>query len=75
RFEPYFKGDYIREVAIKTPIPAKEIINKLINKNNILAGIDVGRFYDEMDDCILLSVTEKRTEDEIESLIKALKEI
>lgn len=73
-FEPYFKGDYIREVAIKTPLPAKELIDKLIAKNSILPGIDAGRFYDGMDDCLLLSVTEKRTEAEIESLIIALKE-
>ncbi len=73
-YEPYFDGPYIREVAIKTPVPAKEIIDKLIYKNNILPGIDVGRFYDGMENCLLLSATEKRTESEIESLVKALKE-
>lgn len=73
-FEPYFNGDYIRETAIKTPAPAKEIINKLIEKNKILPGIDAGKFYDGLDDCLLLSVTEKRTEIEIEALVKALKE-
>lgn len=73
-YGPYFDGDYIREIAIKTPVPAKEIINILIEKNNILPGIDMGRFYDGMDDCLLLSATEKRTNAEIESLVKALEE-
>ncbi len=73
-YESYFDGPYIREVAIKTPVPAKEIIDKLIYQNNILPGIDVGRFYDGMENCLLLSATEKRTDTEIESLVKALKE-
>jgi len=74
RFEPYFEGGYIREVAIKTPVPVKEIIDRLTEKYSILPGIDAGRFYDGLDDCLLMSVTEKRTDGEIESLIKALKE-
>ncbi len=73
-YEQYFDGPYLREVAIKTPVPAKEIIDKLIYKNNILPGIDVGRFYYGMENCLLLSATEKRTESEIEALVKALKE-
>ena len=73
-FAQYFDGDYIREAAIKTPIPAKEIIDRLIEKNGILPGIDAGRFYDGLDDCLLLSTTEKRTDSEIKSLVKALKE-
>ena len=73
-FAQYFDGDYIREAAIKTPIPAKEIIDRLIEKNGILPGIDAGRFYDGLDDCLLLSATEKRTDSEIISLVKALKE-
>ena len=73
-FEQYFDGDYIREAAIKTPIPAKEIIDRLIVKNGILPGIDAGRFYDGLDDCLLLSATEKRTDSEIKYLVEALKE-
>jgi len=38
-----------------------------------LAGIPLGRWYPELDDCLLVTVTEKRTRDEIDGLVRALK--
>ena len=72
-FEPYYGGSFIREAAIKMPRPAREIIETLIDRNNILAGIDLGRFYPDMSDGLLIAATEKRTGDQIDALVEALR--
>ncbi len=69
----YFKGDFIREVVIRTPISAEKVIDRLIRDNGILPGINLGRYYKGMENALLLTVTEKRTEAEIDALIGALK--
>jgi len=74
-FEPRFSGDFIREFAVKTPLAAGEIVDRLIAKNSILPGINLGRFYSGMDDTLLVAVTEKRTETEIEMFIDAFREL
>jgi len=71
-FAPYFKGSFIRETVVRTPIPAKELIDSVIEMNSILPGIDLGRFYPTMKNGLLVAVTEKRTNVEIENLINAL---
>jgi glycine dehydrogenase subunit 1 len=73
-YKPYFAGNYIREIAIKTPVPAKNIIENCINKHEVLPGIDLGRFYPNMKDGLLMAVTEKRTDEEINMLVKSLKD-
>ena len=73
-FEPYFSGDFVREFVVKTPVPAKELIEKVMAENAILPGVNLGRFYAGMDDALLVACTERRTENEIESLGAALGE-
>jgi glycine dehydrogenase subunit 1 len=72
-FEPYFKAPFVREFAIKTPGPAKDVINHAISKN-IISGIDAGRWFKGYDDCMIVAFTEKRYENEIEILVETLKE-
>ncbi len=73
-YAPYFKGSFIRELAIKTPVPAKEVVEKSIDKYGVLPGIDLGRYYPDLSDGLLIAVTEKRTDEEIELLMKALRQ-
>ncbi len=74
-YAPYFKGGFIRELAVKTPIPAKQVVEKAIDKYGVLPGIDLGRYYPDLTDGLLIAVTEKRTDKEIELLAKALREL
>ncbi len=74
-FRRYFEGSFVREVTIKTPVPAKQLIETMIDRYNILPGIDLGRFYPGMDNALLLTATEKRTDDEIARLTESLKEL
>ncbi len=41
-------------------------------RENILAGVPLGRWYPQLSDCMLVAVTEKRTKDEIDRLAAAL---
>ncbi len=46
-------------------------VDKLIEKarqQNIFAGVPLAQWYPELDDCLLVAVTEKRTKEEIERL-------
>jgi len=72
-FEPYFKAPFVREFPVKTPQPAKEIIESLV-KQGILPGINAGRWYSGMDDCLIVAATEKRTGQEITRFTEGLKE-
>jgi glycine dehydrogenase subunit 1 len=74
-FEPYFKGDFIRETVIKTPLPAEKLIDKMIDEKHILPGISLGRFYSGFENGLLLAATEKRTTAEIQLLVEGLKNL
>jgi len=73
-YEPYFDGPFVREFAVRTPRPAKQIILEMVNRG-ILAGIDAGRWYTGLDNCLIVAVTEKRTEAQIKALADGLKEL
>ncbi len=73
-FEPYFEGPFVREFAIKTPIPAQDVILSMLDKS-ILPGIDAGRWFQGMDNCLIVAATEKRTDEEINRLVDGLKEL
>ncbi|MGH8015278.1 MAG: aminomethyl-transferring glycine dehydrogenase subunit GcvPA [Candidatus Zixiibacteriota bacterium] len=73
-FEPYFDAPFVREFAVKTPIPARKIIDSMLQKN-ILAGVEAGKWYKGKDDCLIIAATEKRTDVEIGRLIDGLKEL
>jgi glycine dehydrogenase subunit 1 len=60
------------EFLVETPVPAKEIIDKMAEKG-ILAGIDTSRFEDCMEG-LLVAVTEKRTREEMDRFAEELKQ-
>ena len=66
-FEPTFRSPFFKEFAVRCPVsPGK--INKLLWDNKILGGFDLGKFYPELKNSLLFSVTEKRTKEEIDKL-------
>lgn len=73
-FEPYFGGPFVRECTVKTPVPAQDIILAMLDRG-ILAGVDAGRWYKGMDDCLIVAATEKRSDAEIDRLVAGLKEL
>lgn len=73
-FEPYFRRPFVREFAVRTPGSAQQIILSMVERQ-VLPGIDAGRWYKNMNDCLIVAVTEKRTAGEITSLAEGLKEL
>ncbi len=52
------------EFTVKLPVNANEVIGSLIEKG-IAAGFPLGRYYAEMQNYLLIAVTEKRTRHEL----------
>ncbi|MDP4170038.1 MAG: aminomethyl-transferring glycine dehydrogenase subunit GcvPA [Bacillota bacterium] len=70
-FEVVGEGPSFNEFVIKLNKPVKEINEQLLKKG-IIGGYDLGRDYPEMANHMLLAVTEVRTKEEIDTLVKEL---
>lgn len=62
------------EFTVRLPKPASEVIGGMIEKG-FEAGFPLGRYYKDMEDHMLIAITEKRTKQEIDSYAKALEEV
>lgn len=71
KFEPVFKGKFFNEFVVKSPVEIEELNKKLLD-NNILGGYDLGKDYPELSDCTMICVTEKRSVDEIDKLMRIM---
>lgn len=67
--KPFFK-----EFVVKCPAPIQEINDKLLDWD-IIGGYDLGRDYRDMANHMLLCVTERNTREQIDYLVKVLKEV
>lgn len=67
--EPYF-----HEFVLCCPKPASEV-NQYLLDNGILGGYDLGKDYPEMQNHLLVAVTEMNSKDEIDTLVEILKEM
>lgn len=73
--EPHFRGKwFFNEFVLDLPCEAANVIAKLI-ENGFAAGFPLSRYYDDMENSILICVTEKRTKQEIGMLAEALESI
>jgi glycine dehydrogenase subunit 1 len=59
---------------VRVPGRARDVLAALEQKQ-ILGGVDLGRFYPELDDCILMTATELTTSADVDRLATALSEI
>jgi glycine dehydrogenase subunit 1 len=73
-FAAKFSAPTFNEFVVKVPGRAADVLAALEPKK-ILGGLDLGRFYPELDDCILMTATELTTSAEIDHLVAALAEI
>lgn len=69
--EVVFDGPSFNEFVINLNKPVKEINQKLLQKG-IIGGYDLGRDYPELSNHMLIAVTEQRTKEEIDTLVKEL---
>jgi glycine dehydrogenase subunit 1 len=72
RFEAVSDRPFFKEFVVRDK---ENDVNGLLQKAedfNLLAGVALGRWYPELEDCLLIAVTEKRTKDEINQLVEVL---
>ena len=72
--EPAFPAGSIKEVAFRTPIPAREVVRRA-RERGVHPGYVLGRDYGGMDDVLLVAVTEKRTPADVDRLAETLAEV
>ena len=70
-FEVVYDGHSFNEFVIKLNRPVKEINQKLLHKG-IIGGYDLGRDYPDLVHHMLIAVTEQRTKEEIDTLVREL---
>ncbi len=66
-----FSGSCFKEFAVTLPGDPAELNKKLLEKN-ILGGVALAPFYPELENTVLFAVTEKRTREEIDTLVREL---
>jgi glycine dehydrogenase subunit 1 len=59
-----FTGPCFHEAAIELPIPAKEVL-PLMAEQGILGGYDLGLSFRALENCLLVNVTETKTEQDL----------
>jgi glycine dehydrogenase subunit 1 len=72
--EPAFAADSFKEVAFRTPRPAREVIRRA-REHGVNPGYALGRDYEGMDDLLLVAVTEKKRVEDIDRLADVLAEV
>jgi glycine dehydrogenase subunit 1 len=72
--EAAFDAPSVKEVAFRTPIPAREVVRRA-RERGVHPGYALGRDYEGMDDVLLVAVTEKRTPADIDRLARVLEEV
>jgi len=66
-----FEGTHFKEIVVQTPVPGAELVRGLARRG-FLAGPALGRWFPHLDDCFVIAVTERRTEDDINGLAEAI---
>ena len=66
-----FDGPIFNEFVVDLPRPAAEVVSQLIERG-FAAGFPLSRYYDDMENALLVAVTEKRTKEDIGLLAETL---
>lgn len=75
KVKPHFEANwFFNEFVLDLPCEASDVIAKLIEKG-FAAGFPLSRYYEDMENSILICVTEKRTKQQIGMLAEALESV
>ncbi|MBX3426750.1 MAG: aminomethyl-transferring glycine dehydrogenase subunit GcvPA [Pirellulales bacterium] len=72
RFSLAFEAPTFKEFVIRDAENNVAGLLQHAREQGILAGLPLGRWYPELDDCLLVAVTEKRTKAEMDQLASAI---
>lgn len=74
KFRPVYNGPFFREFVLETDIDVDNL-NAQLAKKGFLGGYNLKKDYPSDKNLVLFCVTEKRTIEEIDCLVKAMEEI
>lgn len=66
-----FNAPFFKEFVVRLSKPVSQV-NSALLAEGIIGGLDLGKYYPELSNCMLLCVTEKRTKNEIDRLIAGM---
>jgi glycine dehydrogenase subunit 1 len=69
-----YSGPFFREFAVRVPMPAEALVTRILEQHGILAGVPLSRFDAARDRELLIAVTEKRNQAEIDALVTAVQD-
>ncbi len=61
-----FEGKVFGEFVARLPKPAEAVRDRLLDRG-FLAGLPLGSYYSDMNDCLLIAVTETRSKEQIDA--------
>jgi glycine dehydrogenase subunit 1 len=68
---PRFQRPFFKEFTIQTRGQVPELLREALEAG-YHAGLHLGRWYPDLNDCLTIAVTEKRTRAELDGLVQAL---
>ena len=74
KFRPVYNQPFFREFVLETDIEV-DVLNAQLASKGFLGGYNIGKDYPSDKNRIMFCVTEKRTLEEIDCLVKAMEEI
>ncbi|MEN6458100.1 MAG: aminomethyl-transferring glycine dehydrogenase subunit GcvPA [Thermoguttaceae bacterium] len=66
-----FDRPTFKEFVVRVQGRSVDDLIEKARKQNVFAGVPLGRWYPKLSDCLLVAVTEKRTKEEIDRLVAA----
>ncbi|MFQ5451427.1 MAG: aminomethyl-transferring glycine dehydrogenase subunit GcvPA [Nitrospinaceae bacterium] len=73
-FQVRFAADTFNEFVLECPRPAREV-REILLQEKIIAGLPLGSYYPDLENCLLLCATEMNTQEEMDRLAGKLEEI
>jgi glycine dehydrogenase subunit 1 len=73
-YKVWSDAPFFHEFVMRCPKPVQEINDSLL-ENGILGGYDLSKDYPQLENCMLLAVTEMNSKDDIDMLVSALLEV
>lgn len=70
-YEVVYEGPFFNEFVVNLNKPIEEVNKRLLEKG-IIGGYDLGRFHTDLNNHMLVAVTELRTKEEIDTFVKEL---
>ena len=72
RFTSAFEQSTFKEFVIRDKENRIDELIEAAEQQGILAGVPLGQWYPDLEDCMLIAVTEQRTKQQIDSLANVL---